>query len=426
MLESPRKKVEKVLDGFRARIASQTLPMRGLPRARATLGAVALRCDERFPKRAGPSSQHSAHPHGTKNPVLCHSMSTPNNRIDPSTLDDQALVARLHRVRSIEHRCTAALVEHLAELDVRGLHRDAGYSSLHAYCIDALQMSDAETYARIHAARLSRRFPVLLAQLRQGRLTLTTLQILGPKLDEANCSELLEAAVGLSKRKLEEMLAARFPLPDVRMLVRKLPTPRPAPAAEALPLLADRSDEPSTVPVVTAPSPAARARVAPLSAERFKVQLTFSREQRDKLNTARDLLRHAQPDGDLARIIERGLELLIEPQLKRRFGATDRPRKAKEPAPTRRTRHIPNAVRRAVLERDSLQCTFVSEGGKRCEERGWLQLEHEHAYARGGEHTQGNVRIMCFAHNQLLAERTFGPLFIQQLRGTLSGECSQT
>jgi hypothetical protein len=31
MLEGPRKKVEKVLDGFRARIASQTLPMRGLP-----------------------------------------------------------------------------------------------------------------------------------------------------------------------------------------------------------------------------------------------------------------------------------------------------------------------------------------------------------------------------------------------------------
>jgi hypothetical protein len=197
-------------------------------------------------------------------------------------------------------------------------------------------------------------------------------------------------------------------------------------AAEALPLLADRSEAPPTPPTVTAPRPAARAVVAPLSAERFKVQLTFTREQRDKLNRARDLLRHAQPDGNLARVIERGLDLLIEQQLKRRFGATDRPRKAKEAASKGRTRHIPNAVRRAVLERDSLRCTFVSKDGKRCEERGWLQLDHEKAYATGGEHTEGNVRMMCCAHNQLLAERAFGPLFMQQRRGALSGECTQS
>jgi len=353
-------------------------------------------------------------------------MSTQHNRIDPTALNDQALIASLHRVRSVEHRCIAALVEHLAELDVRGLYRDAGYSSLHVYCTDALHMSDAEAYARIHAARLSRRFPALLAQLRQGRLTLTTLQILGPKLDEGNCAELLEAAAGLSKRKLEELLAARFPQPDVPTLVRKLPAPRPTPAVEALPLLSDRSDTLPPPPVAAAPRPAARAVVAPLSAERFKVQLTFTREQRDKLNTARDLLRHAQPDGDLARVIERGLDLLVEQQLKRRFGATTKPCKAKESAPARRTRHIPNAVRRTVLERDSLRCTFVSRDGKRCEERGWLQLDHENPYALGGEHTEGNVRMMCWAHNQLLAERTFGPLFMEQRRATLSGECSQS
>jgi hypothetical protein len=314
----------------------------------------------------------------------------------------------------------------VAEFDVRGLYRDAGYSSMHVYCTDALQMSEAETYARIHAARLSRRFPGLLTHLRQGTLTLTTLQILGPKLDDGNCSELLEASAGLSKRKLEEMLAARFPKPDVPTLVRKLPTPRTTSPVEALPLLVDRSDRPAGPPVVAAPRPAARAVVAPLSAERFKVQLTCSREQRDKLNTARDLMRHAQPDGDLARIIERGLDLLIEQQLKRRFGVTTKPRKAKAATPSRRTRHIPNAVRRAVLERDSLRCTFVSKDGKRCEERGWLELEHEKTFASGGEHSEGNVRMMCWAHNQLLAERVFGTLFMQQRRGASSGEWIQS
>jgi hypothetical protein len=84
-----------------------------------------------------------------------------------------------------------------------------------------------------------------------------------------------------------------------------------------------------------------------------------------------------------------------------------------------------HAVRRAVLERDSLRCTFVSEDGKRCEERGWLELDHEDAYALGGQHTVGKVRMMCRAHNQLLADRVFGPLFMQQRREASSGECSQ-
>jgi 5-methylcytosine-specific restriction endonuclease McrA len=354
-------------------------------------------------------------------------MRTPHNSIDPSALDDQALISSLRKVLSFERRATASLVEHLAEFDTRGLYRDAGYSSLFAYCVEALQMSEAESYARIHAARLTRRFPALLAHLRQGMLNLTTLQLLGPKLEEGNCDELCSAAAGLSKRKLEEMLAARFPQADLLESVRQVPMPQPACAVEVLPLLGDCSDRLAARPVVTPTArPAARAVVAPLSADRFKVQLTVSREQRDKLNTARDLLRHAQPDGDLARIIERGLDLLIDQQLKRRFGASNRPRKTKGAAPAPRSRHVPNEIRRGVLERDSLRCTFVSKEGKRCDERGWLELDHEKAYALGGQHTEGNVRMMCRAHNQLLAERVFGPLFMRQHRDALPGERSRS
>jgi hypothetical protein len=45
---------------------------------------------------------------------------------------------------------------------------------------------------------------------------------------------------------------------------------------------------------------------------------------------------------------------------------------AASPTPGTRsnTRHIPNEVRRQVLARDGRRCTFVSELGRRCEERG--------------------------------------------------------
>jgi 5-methylcytosine-specific restriction endonuclease McrA len=116
--------------------------------------------------------------------------------------------------------------------------------------------------------------------------------------------------------------------------------------------------------------------------------------------------------------------LLIEQQLKRRFAATDKPRKRTTSESAPGSRHIPNAVRRSVLERDSLRCTFVSQDGKHCGEQGWLELHHEHPFALGGPPSEANIRMLCRAHNQLLAERDFGPLFMQQRRATSSGERS--
>ena len=70
--------------------------------------------------------------------------------------------------------------------------------------------------------------------------------------------------------------------------------------------------------------------VRPLSEETYKVQFTASRALRDKLKRAQDLLRHQLGDGDLAEIVERGLNLLIEKVEKERFAVGRKPRKAVE------------------------------------------------------------------------------------------------
>jgi len=70
--------------------------------------------------------------------------------------------------------------------------------------------------------------------------------------------------------------------------------------------------------------------VRPLSEETYKVQFTASRALRDKLKRAQDLLRHQLGDGDLAEIVERGLNLLIEKVEKERFAVGHKPRKAVE------------------------------------------------------------------------------------------------
>jgi 5-methylcytosine-specific restriction endonuclease McrA len=73
----------------------------------------------------------------------------------------------------------------------------------------------------------------------------------------------------------------------------------------------------------------------PLSPGRFRIQFTADASLKDKLELARDLLRHAIPSGDLAAIIHRALDLLVTDLNSRRFGARNerrppRSRKSKQ------------------------------------------------------------------------------------------------
>jgi hypothetical protein len=173
-------------------------------------------------------------------------------------------------------------------------------------------------------------------------------------------------------------------------------TPSPSPDA----------DQPDT-PV---PHPDARARLEPLSAERYRVQFTASLQLKRKLELARDLMRHAQPNGDLAAIIERSLDLLIDHLMKRRFGKNARPSPARSASPGR----VRSATRRLLLERDGLQCSWVNEQGERCPATAWLEHDHLQARAKGGSSEPHNTRILCRAHNQWSAERDYGKAHIQR------------
>jgi 5-methylcytosine-specific restriction endonuclease McrA len=72
------------------------------------------------------------------------------------------------------------------------------------------------------------------------------------------------------------------------------------------------------------------------------------------------------------------------------------------------SRHVPNAVARAVWERDGMRCAFVSEDGRRCTEQAFLELHHIHPYALSGRAIVENLAVRCRAHNQYESELVFG------------------
>ena len=67
-------------------------------------------------------------------------------------------------------------------------------------------------------------------------------------------------------------------------------------------------------------------------------------------------------------------------------------------------------------ERDGEQCSFVSDDGRRCTERGFLEFDHVVPAARGGQPTESQIRLLCAAHNQYEAERVLGAAFMEERR----------
>jgi 5-methylcytosine-specific restriction endonuclease McrA len=215
--------------------------------------------------------------------------------------------------------------------------------------------------------------------------------------------------------------------------------------------------------------PSRRTVLQPISGQKYRVAFTVSAEFKSKLEHAKALVSHRISPADLPVLFERALDALIESTERRRFGSKRSRRidpsfdsqspdqitescadlwviqstaepigeSACEPQRNRRTvtveksanretvqwetesrqpsarsshksRYIPANVRRVVWQRDEGQCTFVSEEGRRCASRHFLQMDHVTPFALGGGAFVSNLRLRCAAHNTLHAEYSFG------------------
>lgn len=319
-------------------------------------------------------------------------------------LSDEALLSSLDAICGDGRRLLARLVVHLAAVEERSLHLKAACPSLFEFCIRRLGMSEGEAFRRIAAARLVKRFPSLLARIETGALHLTAIVLLRDHFTESNVDELADAATGKTKREIEELIAQRAPRPDVASMIRKLPAPvrGAAPAAPLLDLAAPQpkpAQQPKPVPQP------ARPRVEPLSEDRYKVQFTASGALREKLERARDLMRHREPSGDVAVVVERALDALLAKLERERLGKTARPQRTQREA---KPSYVRQAARREVFERDGEQCTFVDGAGQRCSARAFLELDHVESRVLGGSSGADNLRILCRSHNRFHAEQVFG------------------
>ena len=317
------------------------------------------------------------------------------------TISDDELLRRLSQLLKQSRRVESDLVAHIGEVDDRRLYARHAASSMFVYCTEVLHLSEAEAYLRIAAARASRKYPLLLAMLSDGRIHLSGIGKLAPYLTDSNCGQVLARAAHKSKREIEELVAELVPKPDVPASVRKLPA-----RVEVAPTLQLRPDAVKNEMPPKAPAPTLPAApvVQPLAPARYRVTFTASSELREKLERLQALMH-----GDLAAVIEAAVTEKLERLEAKRFAETKTPRKSLEETDTSASsRYMPAAVRRFVCERDRNQCTFVDADGRRCTERRGLEFHHRDPYGLGGDHSPQNVFLMCHAHNVYLAELDYG------------------
>lgn len=279
-------------------------------------------------------------------------------------LSDAELTAVVKRLATREREATATLVRSLMEADERRLYLRAGCSSLFTWCTDVIGLADGAAYHRIDVARASRRVPQLIEALEDGSLSLATARTLAPHVTPENAEQLIGQARHKSRREVERIVAGWHPVPEI----------------------------PCTVSY--------------LSPGLVRVHLTLPEATYDRMRRAVDLLRHTNPSGNLAEVLDRGLTLLIDHLERRKFAAARSPRRAA--AQRSDSRHIPAETKRAVWARDGGQCAFVGTEG-RCPEKGFLEYHHLQPYGAGGATTVDNLQLRCRQHNQYEAEVYFGP-----------------
>jgi hypothetical protein len=299
-------------------------------------------------------------------------------------LTDAEVLSGTRRLVCQSNRALAALLAHLAEVEARGLHRTRACSSLYTYCIYELRMSEDAAYRRVAAARVVKRFPVLLGAIERGELHLTALLMLAQHVTETNVGEVIARAQFRTKKEIEKLVRLLSPLPDVPSRIEPLGLDRPRqrptwgnllaarhPVRELpqderpdnwLPPSNDRgsardateddaparnagfaSDGARTSEVTSAvlevdataselapsPSPTHAGRIEEAATDlsgpqRYKVQFTASEEYIALVEEAKALLAHSLPNTDLAEINLRAVRTLVAELKKRKYAISIR------------------------------------------------------------------------------------------------------
>ena len=356
-------------------------------------------------------------------------------------LSDRELLRETRNLIRHERHLQGAIIDHLAEIEARGLYMERGFSSLFDYAVRELGYSDAAAARRIGAMRLCADAPQAREGLRDGSLTLSAAAELQWAFDRQRRRGSISGTAAIAP--------AGTPAPDSAPAV-PLPPAEPDPP----PLVLDAVGRQKLVEEAAGKSarqvrqmlanldpelapPADRVR--PLGDGGYELKAVIDAECQQGLEQLRGLLSHVNPRMTLGqligRLVKEGLDRHDPSRPPRRARSGSRPADAKADAPRTPTpeqahgssapapktdpdaghhaastpesqscasgRAISAGVRRQVWQRDGGRCSYVDpQTGRRCNSTHLIEIDHIVPHALGGGADPGNLRLLCGAHHR--------------------------
>ena len=383
-------------------------------------------------------------------------------------LSDADLTETLKKTIAAERSNIAASIACLIEITARDLHIRLGASSLFVYLTREVKLSESSASKRCAAIRAVRDFPQILPLIQSGRLHLSNISLISRHLTRENAARLISLAQTQTQRGLEKALAVEFPVAVKRDSLRPVicPSQHGSVALQVgdTPRFDNRSDhrldadEKSSHQVSESlDGGAGESHLGIFAVEGAPPQAALGVRVHATLNAdaaaALEFLVGAMPGKSASEI----LSLAVCELRRRRDVASTKPmnrKKAKmdkkcenenekenenknetpeleksDGEPSKPSRYISSALRRAVAQRDGYRCSYVApvkygaDGtGKaalensevrRCEAVHRLEFDHVTPRAFGGQNTAGNLRLLCRSHNNLAAKDAMGKEFIE-------------
>jgi hypothetical protein len=332
-------------------------------------------------------------------------------------LSDKALVDSLQHVVRDERHAIVMSLEFLLEITSRDLPARLVYPSLFAFLTRYCKLSESCASKRGTALAVARRFPEILALLRDGKLHLSNLALVARHLTEETKDQWLQAACELRHRELEARVAELCLAPGpLREVVKTVAIVRPSQAVgESREGESKGGQKQRSIFETSACHQAPAAKAANGTEIGLRLSMTLGGAAKEALEE----IQRQSPGKSLTEIVS---EALLAHRDRTSQARKLAPRKTKPrealPAPTSGkavmpSRSIPAAIKREVFARDGGRCTYVSPEGRRCECNTGLEFDHRVPVAFGGKSTESNLRVACKMHNLLYAKDLMGKAFVE-------------
>ena len=358
-------------------------------------------------------------------------------------LSDRELLRETRNLIRHERHLQGAVIDHLTEIEARGLYLQRGFSSLFDYAVRELGYSDAAAARRIGAMRLCADQPDAREGLRDGSLTLSAAAELQWAFDrqrrrgsisgtaaiapagtpaadlragrpgaparrsaatssakatiDAECQQGLEQLRGLLSHVDPRMTMGQLVGRVVQEALDRHDPSRPPRRARGGSRPADAK---ANAPRTPTPEQAQR-RSAPAAKHAARPADTAAAPKTDP-----DAGHHAAPTPARAvRPIPTSAPLPPSTQEETARRAATRARPTGTATPTAKScasgRAISAGVRRRVWQRDGGRCSYADpQTGRRCNSTHLIEIDHIVPHALGGAADPGNLRLLCGAHHR--------------------------